>query len=140
MLSTSYQTPHVPDREELAHHVIGAAIEVHRILGPGLKESTYENAMCEELRQRRIPFDQQYAFDIIYKKVRVGRHQLDLLVGKKLIVELKSVERLAGLHRSQLLTYLKASRLQLGLLINFNELVLRNGIRRIIYQPPEAVR
>ena len=123
-----------PDKkaDELAHAVIGAAIEVHRHLGPGFLESVYEEALCVELADRRIPFERQKEINLLYKDREIGRHRIDLLVGKSLIVELKTVEALAEIHQAQLISYLKATRLTLGLLINFNVPILKNGIRRVI--------
>jgi GxxExxY protein len=118
--------------DELAHIVIGAAIEVHRHLGPGFLESIYEEALCVELTDGRIPFERQKEINLLYKDREIGRHRIDLLVGKLLIVELKTVEALAEIHQAQLISYLKAMRLTLGLLINFNVPILKNGIRRVI--------
>jgi GxxExxY protein len=119
--------------DELAHAVIGAAIEVHRHLGPGFLESVYEEALCVELADRRISFERQKEICLLYKDREIGKHRIDLLVGKLLIVELKTVEVLAGIHKAQVISYLKASRLPLGLLINFNVSILKNGIQRIVY-------
>lgn len=123
-----------PDKEldQLAHEVIGAAIEVHRILGPGFLESVYEEALCIELTLRGIPFERQYAISLDYKEHLVGESRLDLLVAGKLIVELKSVDELAPIHFSQVISYLKATSHKLGLLINFNVPILKEGIKRII--------
>jgi GxxExxY protein len=124
-----------PDKkaDELAHTVIGAAIEVHRHLGPGFLEGVYEEALCVELTDKRIPFERQKEINLLYKDREIGRHRIDLLVGKSLIVELKTVEALAEIHQAQLISYLKATRLTLGLLINFNVPILKNGIQRIVY-------
>jgi GxxExxY protein len=115
-----------PDEEldRLAHEVIGAAIEVHRILGPGFLESVYEEALCVELRLLTIPFERQVPVPVIYKGVEIGQGRLDLLVRGKLVVEIKTVETLAPIHKAQAISYLKAIGLQLALLINFNTLVL----------------
>jgi len=123
-----------PDLEldELASRVIGAAIEVHRRLGPGLEESMYHNAMMREFTLRNIPFDYEFPIDVEYKGVVIGNRRLDLLVGGRLVVELKAVEQLSSLHKAQVLTYLKITNLTLGLLINFNTILLKDGIRRII--------
>jgi GxxExxY protein len=124
-----------PDKkaDELAHAVIGAAIEVHRHLGPGFLESVYEEALCVELADRRIPFERQKEMHLLYKDREIGKHRIDLLVGESLIVELKTVEALAEIHQAQLISYLKATRLTLGLLVNFNVPILKNGIKRIVY-------
>lgn len=123
-----------PDREldDLAHRVIGAAIEVHKRLGAGLDEALYQNAMCIELRRRDVPFVCQTIFDVEYKGERIGQKKIDLLVGERLVVELKAVEALGPLHSAQLRTYLKITRCKLGLLINFNTFILKDQIKRII--------
>lgn len=119
--------------DRLAHGVIGAAIEVHRILGPGFLESLYEEAMCVELGLRGIPFVRQYQSSVDYKGHAVGEHRLDLLVGDVLVVELKAVDALAPVHSAQVLSYLKTTGRHLGLLLNFNTAVLRQGIKRIVW-------
>jgi len=123
-----------PDRQvdELAHAVIGAAIEVHRHLGPGYLESVYEEALCVELRLRDIPFERQRPIAVNYKGVSVGEGRVDMLFGGRLIVELKAVEALAPIHKAQVISYLKTMELQLGLLINFHTPVLRDGIQRVV--------
>ena len=123
-----------PDSELnlLANKVIGAAIEVHRLLGPGYLESVYEEALCVELQQQKIAFVRQSPIAVNYKGVKVGEGRLDLLVENRLIVELKAVEALAPIHRAQVISYLKATKLQLGLLINFNAPILKDNIKRII--------
>ncbi|MGD0139148.1 MAG: GxxExxY protein [Tepidisphaeraceae bacterium] len=123
-----------PDEEldRLAHEVIGAAIEVHRILGPGFLESIYEEALCVELKLRAIPFQRQVTVRVVYKGVAIGQGRLDLLVHGKLIVEIKTVETLAPIHTAQSISYLKATGHQLALLINFNAAILKDGIKRII--------
>ena len=116
-----------------AHDVIGAAIEVHRHLGAGFKESVYEEALSFELRQRQIPFERQVAVNLFYKQDPVGDSRLDLLVGGGLILELKAVDKLHPLYHAQVINYLRATGHPLGLLINFNVQVLRDGIQRIVY-------
>ena len=118
--------------DELAHEVIGAALEVHRELGPGYLESVYEEALAVELRQRGVPYVRQLPFRIRYKNHHVGEGCLDLLVDNALVVELKTVETLLPIHTAQALSYLKALELNLALLINFKVPVLRNGIKRIV--------
>ena len=120
-----------PSREvdDLAHSVIGAAIEVHRALGPGFLESVYQEALEVELLLRGIQFEHQVTMAVEYK---VGEGRLDLLVGKVLPVELKAVEALAPIHQAQLISYLKMTHLQLGVLINFNVPILKQGIKRVI--------
>jgi GxxExxY protein len=121
--------------DELAYAVIGAAIEVHRLLGPGFLESVYEEALCVELTLRGIPFARQLPIGVQYKGQKVGEARLDLLVDDNLVVELKAVEDIAPLHVAQILSYLKATRLRLGLLISFSVTTLRRGIKRVIYTP-----
>ncbi len=119
-------------QDVLATQFIGAAIEVHRRLGPGFLESVYEEAVFLECRLRGIPVRRQVSVSICYKGESVGTGRMDLLVGEKLVVELKTVENMLPIHQAQLLSYLKATGLELGLLINFNVRLLRNGIKRII--------
>jgi GxxExxY protein len=123
-----------PDREldELARLTIGAAIEAHRRLGPGLDEGMYQGAMEVELQLRGISFARQVDMPIEYKGVAIGTRRIDLVVGGRLIVELKSVEQLGPLHRAQLMTYLRITGLTLGLLINFNTIILKDGLKRVI--------
>ena len=120
------------DVEGFANRVIGAAIEVHRNLGPGYLESVYEEAMAIEMTLQNIPFVRQKPVCVIYKGSSVGESQLDFLVADKIVVELKAVERLAPVHRAQVISYLKATNLRLGLLMNFNVPVLKDGLERII--------
>lgn len=124
-----------PDKQldELAHVVIGAAIEVHRQLGPGYLEGIYEEALCLELADAGIGFERQKEIGVAYKGRVVGKHRLDLLVGGRLLVELKTVEELAAIHKAQVISYLKALRLPLGLLVNFNVPMLKHGVQRVIY-------
>ncbi|MBZ9650485.1 GxxExxY protein [Psychroflexus montanilacus] len=118
---------------DLATKIIGAAIEVHRQLGPGLLESTYETCLAYELKQIGLNLQQQVALPVIYKEVRLNAdYSIDLLVENKIIIEIKSVEVLADIHTAQLLTYLKLKDLKLGLLINFNEVLLKNGLKRVL--------
>ena len=113
--------------------VIGAAIDVHRTLGPGLLESAYEACLAYELTQNGLHVERQKSLPVVYKEVNLNAgYRLDLLVERKIIVELKAVDLLTPLHKAQLLSYLKLSGLNLGLLINFNVQVLKNGIQRVI--------
>jgi GxxExxY protein len=121
-----------PELDRLAHQVIGAAIEVHRILGPGFLESVYEEALCVELQLRAIPFQRQIPVPVLYKEIAIGHGRLDLLVDGKLIVEIKTVDALAPIHTAQAMSYLKATGHHLALLINFNSAILRDGIKRIV--------
>ena len=118
---------------ELTEKVIGAAIEVHRVLGPGLLEVAYEEALCHELFLAKIPFRRQVMLPIQYKDIRLSADlRIDLLVDDLLIIELKSVDNVAPIHKAQLLTYLRLTNLRLGLLINFNERLLKDGISRVV--------
>ena len=118
---------------ELTHQIIGAAIEVHKTLGPGLLESTYEECLCHELSQRSIAFERQKPIPVVYKGVKLDcGYRLDLLVAERVILELKSVEALAPIHDSILVTYLKLSGHHVGLLMNFNVQVLKDGIKRLV--------
>ncbi len=115
-----------------ARRVIGAAIEVHRHLGPGYLESVYEEALAIEFGLQGIPFERQKTISAIYKGRHVGEGRLDFLVAGQLIVELKTVDALAPIHKAQVISYLKATQLDLGLLLNFKAPVLRKGIKRVI--------
>lgn len=116
----------------LSHEVIGAAIEVHRVLGPGRLESIDEEALSLELKLRGVPFVRQPIMDLAYKGHAVGQGRLDLFGGSELVVELKAVEALADVHTAPVLTYLRTTGRRLGLLINFNVPVLRKGIKRVV--------
>jgi len=117
----------------LTHNILGAAINVHRQLGPGLLESAYEACLRRELRLRDIPYSRQVPLPVRYRGMRVDcGYRLDLIVAGVVIVEIKSIKKVLPIHRAQVLTYLKLTHLRLGLLINFNVELLRNGIYRII--------
>jgi len=118
---------------QLTEGVIGACIEIHKSLGPGLLESAYEECLCHELHLAGLQFERQKSLPVAYKGVQLDcGYRLDLVVEGKLVVELKCVDSLAPIHEAQLLTYLKISGLTVGLLINFNVPVLRRGIKRIV--------
>lgn len=128
---------HEPTSEvdQLARDVIGAAIEVHRHLGPGYLESVYQTALAVELELRGIVFHREYSIDLNYKGIEVGHSRLDFLVTNgphRLIVELKAIEMLGPIHHAQVISYLKATGIQLGLLINFNVRLLKDGVDRVI--------
>ena len=116
----------------LAHQVIGAAIEVHRHLGPGFLESIYEDALAVELGFRDIPFTRQPKIDISYKGCPVGSARPDFFIGNELVVEIKAVESLAPIHQAQVISYLKSINKSLGLLVNFKVRILKEGIRRVV--------
>jgi GxxExxY protein len=119
------------DRDVLTEKVIGCAIEVHRALGPGLLESTYEQCLARELSLNGLPFRLQAAIPVEYKGVNLDcGYRIDVLVDDQVILELKSVERILAIHEAQLLTYMKLANIGLGLLINFNVRRLADGIRR----------
>jgi GxxExxY protein len=119
------------DRNEITERVIGAAIEVHRALGPGLLESAYEECLAHELTLRAVTFERQRALPVQYKGVALDcGYRLDLLVENAVVVEIKAVSEIEPVYEAQLLTYLRLGGWQVGLLINFNVPVLKNGIRR----------
>ena len=126
------------DINSLSSKVIGAAIEVHKTLGPGLLESAYEECLCHELGFRGISFERQKPLPVEYKgkKLDCG-YRLDIIVENRIILELKSCEKIEPVHKAQLLTYLKLSGLNLGLLLNFNVPLVRDGIVRIINELEE---
>lgn len=120
--------------ERYAFAVIGAAIDVHRALGPGYLEAVYEEGLCYELELRQIPYLRQHPIGVVYKGKLIGEGRIDILVADCLIVELKAVDDLAPIHTAQVISYLKATGLNLGLLLNFKVPVLKQGgIKRIIY-------
>ena len=120
------------DIDDLTGTVIGAAIEVHKTLGPGLLESTYEECLCVELGLRKISFERQKELPVEYKDVKLDcGYRIDVLVANRLILELKACESLQPIHDAQLLTYLRLTGIKIGLLINFNVPVLKEGIRRL---------
>ena len=129
---------HEPDDpvDVLAKAAIGAALEVHRRLGPGYLESVYEEALAVELELRNISFRRQCPIHVCYKGCKVGEGRLDFLIADSLVIEIKSVEALAPVHVAQIISYLKTLNRPLGLLINFNVPLLKDGIRRIILSPP----
>lgn len=118
--------------EKLATQVIGAAIEVHRVLGPGYLEPVYEEALCKELSLRNIPWERQKVVEVLYKGDVVGVGRIDLLVGGRIVVELKSVDALLSVHAAQVNSYLKTTGYPLGILMNFNVLRLKDGLRRVV--------
>src|SRR5437868_6133088 len=121
------------DVDAWARALLGAAIEVHSLLGPGLLEALYEEALCVEMKIRHIPFARQVPVPMLYKGQKIGTGRLDVLVADSLIVELKTVEVLAPVHMAQVLSYLRATGHHLGLLINFNVAALKQGgIKRVV--------
>ena len=132
------------ERESLnriTEKIIGAAIEVHRALGPGLLESAYEACLVFELIERGLEVEQQKPLPVVYRDVKLDcAYRLDLLVEEKVIVEIKAVDRLAPIHQAQMLSYLKLSGCKVGLLINFNVKMLKDGVRRIVNDFPDTLR
>jgi GxxExxY protein len=120
--------------EDLTEQIIGAAIEVHKAIGPGLMESVYEECLCHELKLRRLGFEQQMLVPVTYKGISIDcKYRLDLLVAGIVIVELKTVERVLPIHEAQLLTYLRLPQKPVGLIVNFNVPILKQGIvRRVL--------
>ena len=119
---------------EITGSVIGAAIEVHRTLGPGLLESAHEECLCRELTLRSIPFERQRALPVVYKGLALDcGYRIDLLVAHEVVMELKAVEKPLPIHSAQVLTCLRLGGWQVGLLINFNVPVLRQGMRRLVW-------
>ena len=123
--------PH--ENDLLTEKIIGFAIEVHRHLGPGLLESAYEECLCHELNENGLVFRRQVPLPVVYKSVRLDcGYRMDIIVDHRVIIELKTVERLMPIHDAQVLTYMKLSGIPTGLLLNFNTPVLREGIRRLM--------
>ena len=121
------------EHDPLTERIIGFAIEVHRQLEPGLLESAYEECLCFELKQAGLAFRRQVPLPIVYKTAKLDcGYRLDLVIQDRVVLELKSVERLLPIHEAQMLTYLKLSGLRTGLLLNFNSTVLKDGIKRIV--------
>ena len=118
--------------DEASNRIIGAAIEVHRHLGPGLLESLYEKALTHELELRGLSVRRQVAVSVVYKDLVMEGQRLDLLVDPGVVVEVKAVERLAAIHEAQLISYLRCTGMRLGLLVNFNRRLLKEGIKRIV--------
>ncbi|MDT8380255.1 MAG: GxxExxY protein [Desulfotignum sp.] len=119
--------------DTLSNQVIGCAIEVHRELGPGLMESTYEQCLAHELKLKGIRFRLQQAQPVMYKGVRLDcGYRIDMLIEDTLLIELKSVDKIMGIHEAQLLTYMKLADIRTGLLINFNVKKLKHGIKRFV--------
>lgn len=124
--------------KELSHAIIGAAIEIHRNLGPGLLEAVYEECLAREFILREIPFERQKPIPLMYKDLKLEcGYRLDFLVSSRIVVEIKSIEAIAPIHESVMLTYLRLSESPLGLLINFNVPILKDGIRRFVWHYQE---
>ena len=118
---------------QLTSEIIGSAIEVHRNLGPGLLESTYEECMAFELQERKLVVQRQHEIPVLYKGTKLEQnYRIDLLVNNQVIIELKSIKKIEPIHNAQLLTYLKLANIRYGLLLNFNVPVMRQGIKRLL--------
>jgi GxxExxY protein len=118
---------------KITEKIIGAAIEIQRVLGPGLLESAYEECLCYELSKRRLSFTRQIELPVVYKEIKLDcGYRIDLLVESLVVLELKAVEKLMPIHEAQLLTYLKLLKSPIGLLINFNVPAVRHGVKRIV--------
>ena len=131
---TNRQAPAAIPRElnEASEAIIGAAIEVHRHLGPGLLEGVYERALVHELKSRGLVVQRQVQVSVTYKDIQIEGQRLDLLVAPGVIVEIKAVESLSRVHQAQLMSYLKSTGYRVGLLINFGQVLLKDGIKRIV--------
>ena len=125
-------TPLSEELEALVYNVIGCCIAVHRALGPGLLEATYRRAICLELTAAGIPFEREKTIPVTYREELLCEHRLDFVVGGAVILEIKSVEHLVPVHDSQLLNYMRIAHIRVGLLMNFNVVVLQDGIKRKI--------
>jgi GxxExxY protein len=130
MLKTNSPLP--VELERTVHDVIGCCLDVHRELGPGLLEAVYSRALEVELGLNGMAFEREREVPVFYKGRVVNRHRLDFVVAGCIVLEVKSVEMLTGIHRAQVLSYLRASKLSIGLLVNFNSLVLKDGLRRFV--------
>jgi len=119
------------EHDPLTHQIIGCAIEVHRHLGPGLLEATYEKALCIELAEGGLAYTRQVPVPVLYKGHLIGEHRPDLVVCDRVLVEIKSVEALHSVHQAQTLAYMRVLRVPTGLLMNFNSEVLRTSVRRL---------
>jgi GxxExxY protein len=121
------------ESNEVTREIIGAAIEVHKMLGPGMLESAYEECISFELKSRGLCFERQKSVPVVYKEVKLEcGYRIDILVNNSVVVELKSVDVLARIHEAQILTYMRFAKMHIGLLINFNVTVLKSGIKRHI--------
>jgi GxxExxY protein len=121
------------DFEPLSKQIIGCALDVHKILGPGMLESAYEECLVYEMKQKSLKFERQKPIPVLYKEIKLDcGYRIDLLVENQIIVELKSLDLLSKIHTAQILTYMRFANIKTGLLINFNVTVLKNGIKRFV--------
>jgi GxxExxY protein len=120
-------------QEELTRNILAAAIEVHRTLGPGLLESSYEECLCYELSLRGISFERQKSLPVVYKGVKLScGYRMDIVVENRVILEIKSIEGITEIHKAQLLTYMKLANLGVGLILNFSARLLKDGLVRLV--------
>jgi GxxExxY protein len=125
--------------DEISHRIIGAAIEVHRHLGPGLLESAYQSCLAFELKQLGLKVEEQKPLPVVYKQVKLDcGYRLDMVVEGEIIVEIKAIEKLLAIHDAQLLSYLRLTKKRVGLLMNFHVPVLKNGLKRIVNEFPDS--
>ena len=118
--------------DQVAHKTIGCAITVHRLLGPGFREHIYQQALCLELNEQGLRFECEKTISVPYKQWHIAGHRVDLIVEERVLIELKAVPRIAKLHKQQVVSSLRAANLRLGLLINFDVSILRDGLRRVV--------
>lgn len=121
-----------PEMDAITERIIGACIEVHRVLGPGLTEILYQEALCHEFDLRGIHYQKQVAVPVVYKDKPIGQTRIDVLVEGCVVVELKACETLSPVHRAQLICYLRLKRVKVGLLVNFNVAILTDGLKRVV--------
>ena len=122
----------VTDEDKISNQIIGSAIEVHRALGPGLLESAYEECLCRDFLLKNITFERQVGVPVVYKGVSLDcGYRLDIVVAGLVIIELKTIKRFEPIHDAQLLTYLKLTKLKLGVLLNFNVPIMKHGIKEL---------
>ena len=125
--------------DKISHRIIGAAIEVHRHLGPGLLESAYQSCLAFELKQLGLEVEEQKPLPVVYKQVKLDcGYRLDMVVEDEIIVEIKAIEKLLPIHDAQLLSYLRLAKKRVGLLMNFHVPVLKNGLKRIVNEFPDS--
>jgi len=125
--------------DEISHRIIGAAIEVHRHLGPGLLESAYQSCLAFELKRLGLKLEEQKPLPVVYKEVKLDcGYRLDMIVEDEIIVEIKAIEKLLPIHDAQLLSYLRLAKKRVGLLMNFHVPVLKSGLKRIVNEFPDA--
>jgi len=131
------RSPLTDAEEQIVSRVIGCGIEVHRVLGPGFKERVYERAFALELETRGLSFESEKPIDVTYKQWKIAGQRLDLVVEGIVIVELKVVPKVKPLHRRQVVSYLRTTGVKVGLIMNFNTTILKNGLERVVYEKPK---